>query len=160
MSLSRCDSAIERTSLSFRVARSAGLATILASALLAPIAANAADSHYQEQRTLACANGFCTGKFPKAGSNRVLVLESVICEGSVENGAIEQAYVSFDVKGKQFILPLALDWQRSQGNFESYVFSRSAKIQVPGGEAPSGVLAYDGAVPSGRCILSGTVRSD
>lgn len=160
MSLSRSGSATARKSTSVQFSRSAGLATLLASALLAPVAAHAADSHYQEQRTLACANGFCIGKFPKAGSNQVLVLESVICEGSVENGAIEQAYVSFDVKGKQFILPLALDWQRSQGNFESYVFSRAAKIQVPGGEAPSGVLAYDGAVPSGRCILSGTSRSD
>ncbi len=160
MSLSRSASATARISTSVGVSRSASLAILLASALLAPAAAHAASSHYQEQRTLACANGFCIGKFPKAGSNKVLVLESVICEGSVENGVIESAYVSFDVNGKQFILPLALDWQRPRGNFESYVFSRDAKIHVPGGEAPSGVLSYDGAVPTGRCILSGTVRSD
>jgi hypothetical protein len=123
-----------------------------------PMTAHAADAHYQEQRTLNCSNGFCAGSFPKAGNNRVLVLETVVCEGSVENGTIEQAYVSFNnAKGKQFILPLALDWDRPQGNFRSYTFSRQGKFEVPGGESPAGVLAYDGAVPSGRCTLSGTV---
>lgn len=120
----------------------------------------AAGTHYQQQRTLNCSGGFCTGSFPKAGNDRVLVLESVICEGSVENGTIEQAYVSFNVKGKQFILPLALDWDRPQGNFRSYTFSRSANIEVPSGESPTGVLAYDGATPNGRCILSGTARPE
>jgi hypothetical protein len=124
------------------------------------LSASAAGVHYQQQRTLNCSGGFCTGSFPKAGKDRVLILESVICEGSVENGTIEQAYVSFNVKGKQFILPLALDWDRTQGNFRSYTFSRSAKIEVPSGESPSAVLAYDGAVPSGRCILSGTARPE
>jgi hypothetical protein len=138
---------------------SASLIAVLGSAVSA-WPAYAAGTHYQEQRSLSCSNGFCTGKFPKAGSNRVLVLESVICEGSVQGGTIEQAYVSFNAGGKQFILPLALDWDRPQGNFRSYTFSRNAEIRVPGGEPPSAVLAYDGTVPSGRCILSGTVRSE